>query len=684
VFVVRVRRGFAGLVAVLVVGGVIFGGASVAAASAPCGSVTPAQSGSTVTCSYASGASDTFTVPAGVTSVTIKAVGGQGGSSGPSPCSSLAGGEGAIVSATAVTVNPSDSLAVTVATNGGVGTTVSGECAAGGGGGPGAGSGGAGADGGGGGGGGSAVIDTTASATLVVAGGGGGAGYGDGATGGDAGQQGGSEVGSGGSPGTQDGPGNAGTFPTEGGCPSESASPGSGMNGGPDFAGGGGGGGGYYGGGAGCVGGGGGGGSSYPAADVTGYDSTRTPSVTISYTALASPSISTTQEPASATVGSSIADKATVSGGNSPTGTVTFVLYSNSTASGTPLFTDANVPLVSGTATSTGYTPTATGTDYWVATYNGDTNNNSVTSGVADGPVTINEASPTISTTQQPASTTVGSDIADKATVSGGYNPTGTVTFNLYDNSAASGTPLFTDSDVALSGGTATSSGFKATATGTDYWVATYNGDTNNNSVSSSSSGEPVSITPRAALQPTVTLTTPPTGDPTYTYGQVVDANYSCTGGAGSSLSSCVAPVANGSPINTTTIGSNSFKVTATDADGQSTSVTHTYEVVAASTSLRAWPQLVELEPFVGVGSQTVQATLTSGGHPVSGQTIYFTSGSTALCHATTNGAGVARCAISVANQALLYRTNTYKATFTTTTDYTGSTATTLVVTFIL
>ena len=130
-------------------------------------------------------------------------------------------------------------------------------------------------------------------------------------------------------------------------------------------------------------------------------------------------------------------------------------------------------------ATSTGYTATATGTDYWVATYNGDSNNASVSSGTAAEPVTITPASPTINTSQQPASATVGTSIADKATVSGGYNPTGTVTFNLYNNSTATGTPLFTDTET-LSSGMATSTGYTATATGTDYWVATYNGDSNN------------------------------------------------------------------------------------------------------------------------------------------------------------------------------------------------------------
>src|SRR5271157_4529637 len=218
----------------------------------------------------------------------------------------------------------------------------------------------------------------------------------------------------------------------------------------------------------------------------------------------ASPSINTSQQPATTTVGTSIADKATVSGGFNPTGTVTFNLYNNSTGTGTPLFTDPDVPLVSGVATSTGYTATATGTDYWVATYNGDSNNHSVTSGTALEPVVISPASPSINTSQQPATATVGTSIADKATVSGGFNPTGTVTFDLYNNSSATGTPLFTDTET-LSGGTATSKGYTATATGTDYWVATYNGDSNNNSVTSGTALEPVLVSPAS---PTITTTT--------------------------------------------------------------------------------------------------------------------------------------------------------------------------------
>ena len=107
-------------------------------------------------------------------------------------------------------------------------------------------------------------------------------------------------------------------------------------------------------------------------------------------------------------VGGAIADSATVSGGYNPTGTVTFNLYNNPNGTGTPLFTDAGEPLSGGVANSTGYTPTATGTDYWVATYNRDGNNISVSSGLAAEPVTVGPATPAIGTTVSTGSVVVG------------------------------------------------------------------------------------------------------------------------------------------------------------------------------------------------------------------------------------------------------------------------------------
>jgi hypothetical protein len=239
------------------------------------------------------------------------------------------------------------------------------------------------------------------------------------------------------------------------------------------------------------------------AGNINAKSSTGIGSLTVSN---ATPTISTTATPASAVVGTSITDKATVSGGDNPTGTVTFNLYNNSSATGTALFTDTET-LTSGTATSKGFTTTAAGTDYWVVKYSGDTNNTSVTSGNASEPVSITQASPTIATTATPTSGTVGTSITDKATVSGGHNPSGTVTFNLYNNSSGTGTALFTDTET-LASRAATSKGFTTTAIGTVYWVAKYNGDNNNTSVSSGNASEPVSIT---QATPTIATTATPT-----------------------------------------------------------------------------------------------------------------------------------------------------------------------------
>jgi hypothetical protein len=210
----------------------------------------------------------------------------------------------------------------------------------------------------------------------------------------------------------------------------------------------------------------------------------------------AGPSISTTQQPGSGTVGATtLKDSATLTGGVNPTGTITFSLYLG--CGGALVDTEmATVNSGNGTYTTpTGYVPTAPGTYQWVASYGGDSNNNPVASNCGDEPVTVSPATPAINTQQQPASATVGASIADKATVSGGDNPTGTVTFNLYNNPNGTGTPLFTDTE-PLVAGSATSAGYTTTATGTDYWVATYNGDSNNHSVSSGTADEPVTVTP--------------------------------------------------------------------------------------------------------------------------------------------------------------------------------------------
>jgi hypothetical protein len=84
---------------------------------------------------------------------------------------------------------------------------------------------------------------------------------------------------------------------------------------------------------------------------------------------------------------------------------------------------------------------------------------------------------------------------------------------------------------------------------------------------------------------PTATVTTPPEGT-TYTKGRAVNASYSCSPGASGGVlkpgaAGCSGPVANNSPIDTSTAGSHTFSVTATDTDNQATTTTTHYTVTA-------------------------------------------------------------------------------------------------------
>jgi hypothetical protein len=84
---------------------------------------------------------------------------------------------------------------------------------------------------------------------------------------------------------------------------------------------------------------------------------------------------------------------------------------------------------------------------------------------------------------------------------------------------------------------------------------------------------------------PTVRISTP-VEHATYTQGQTVRAGYSCAEGAGGpglrpGKAGCIGTVASGAPINTSALGTHAFSVTATSTDGQTTTATANYTVVA-------------------------------------------------------------------------------------------------------
>jgi hypothetical protein len=91
------------------------------------------------------------------------------------------------------------------------------------------------------------------------------------------------------------------------------------------------------------------------------------------------PAITTTPS-GSVPVGGSIADSASLAGGASPTGNVTFTLFGpGDTTCATPIATRTS-PLIGTTATSGTIPVTTPGTYSWTAIYSGDTHNNPATS----------------------------------------------------------------------------------------------------------------------------------------------------------------------------------------------------------------------------------------------------------------------------------------------------------------
>ena len=196
----------------------------------------------------------------------------------------------------------------------------------------------------------------------------------------------------------------------------------------------------------------------------------------------ATPSLTTTTG-GTVVVGSGVklTDSATLSGGNAPTGTITFTLYNGSTV------VDTETAAVSGNGTyrtPNGYLPTAVGTYQWVASYGGDAKNGSLTDAYGSEPETVSPASPAIATTPS-GTVTLGSGLklTDAATLTGGYNPSGSIAFALYYNGGS--TPVDTETVAVNGNGTySTPGGYVPTQAGAYQWDASYAGDANNVAVS--------------------------------------------------------------------------------------------------------------------------------------------------------------------------------------------------------
>ena len=212
----------------------------------------------------------------------------------------------------------------------------------------------------------------------------------------------------------------------------------------------------------------------------------------------ANPKITTDAQDTAKLPNATVSDTATLTGLNPDGGgSIVFRLYGPSSS---PVCVDSgadkNLVFTSSATSVNGnntYGPvsaevTKAGTYYWIASYSGDANNNSVsgTCGEATEVSSVDKSSPVISTTATASTTLPGGTLKDTATVTGlTADATGNVVFHLYGPSATpdcSGEAVFTNTQpigtVADGTGTAVSSNYTPAKSGSYYWTATYRGTT--------------------------------------------------------------------------------------------------------------------------------------------------------------------------------------------------------------
>ena len=203
--------------------------------------------------------------------------------------------------------------------------------------------------------------------------------------------------------------------------------------------------------------------------------------------------------------GTDLTDTATLAGGDSPTGTMTFHLFSDANCStevaGSPVTTPVNG---NGQYVSPVIHVNAAGTYHWVANYGGDQNNLATQNGCngTNENVVVNLRSPTVTTN---AGGNVvfganGNDLSDSATLSGGTtNISGTITFQLYSDTncavEVSGSPV---TKPVNGNAVYASPTIHVSAAGTYRWIANYGGDANNNATTNTCNGANESVTVQA------------------------------------------------------------------------------------------------------------------------------------------------------------------------------------------
>ena len=345
----------------------------------------------------------------------------------------------------------------------------------------------------------------------------------------------------------------------------------------------------------------------------------------------ATPGVSTS---ASVLANGSVTDAATIAGGYDPTGTITYTLYGpSSTAECTAQVGQVTTTVTSGNSTysSPSITPPRPGMYWWIANYGGDTNNTPTSNVCGDTGESsiVGAVTPSITTMATPATVTVGGSVADQATLAGGDNATGKITWGLYKNASCSGRAIFTTSGggTVTGNSTYTSNSYTVANAGTFTWGFSYSGDLNNNAVSACG-GPNETVTVSLALHPS-TLPAATVGQ-SYNCGTEITASggtspytYHVTSGGlppGLSLSASTGALT-GTP---TAGGTFTFVVTAVDSAGP-----------PRNTGSKAYTLTVN-RAIINLGPYTLPAGRVGSPYPTS--TINAVGGTLPYTYALTNG----------------------------------------------
>ena len=197
--------------------------------------------------------------------------------------------------------------------------------------------------------------------------------------------------------------------------------------------------------------------------------------------------------------GTAVTDQAVITGvASTAGGTVTYNLFNTVGCTGSPIFTTTTASFTNGNVpASSAWTAMPPVTYQWQATYNGDGNHLASTSVCGSDSVTVTISTPTMTTAVAPASPVVtGTSVKDQATLAGATsNAGGTVTYKLYSGSLCSGSAVSTTLAATVTNGVvAQSNPFTATPAGSYTWQATYSGDINNQTTTSTCGSDPLVV----------------------------------------------------------------------------------------------------------------------------------------------------------------------------------------------